>query len=151
MWTFLQREAGLQFPSLFVLSCSGHSISFSTTCISFSSAFLQAFSLLVFFLLCFSFANLGPKFNLSRDNCVLLFEKISTIHSCRTRSHTSGNFHVKSSKLEIHKNSFSRFGVKPWNEIPCHIRDLPKKEFMKVFHGLFSDILKKKMIMLRSL
>ena len=24
-----------------------------------------------------------------------------------------------------------------------HIRDLPKKEFMKVFYGLFSDILKK--------
>ena len=44
------------------------------------------------------------------------------------------------SKLEIHKNSLSRFGVKLCNEIPCHIRDLPKKEFTKV---LLSDILKR--------
>ena len=41
---------------------------------------------------------------------------------------TSGNFHVKSSKLEIHKNSLSRFGVKLWNKIPCHITDLPQKK-----------------------
>ena len=38
-----------------------------------------------------------------------LFEKTSTIHSYHTRSSTSSNFHVKSSKLEIHKNSLSRF------------------------------------------
>ena len=69
--------------------------------------------------------------------------KISTIHSYNTRSHTSGNFHVKSSKLEIHKNAFYRFGVKLLNEVPCHIRDHPKREFMKVPHGFLSDILKK--------
>ena len=28
-----------------------------------------------------------------------------------------------------HKRSFSRFGVRRWNEIPRRIRDLPKKEF----------------------
>ena len=50
---------------------------------------------------------------------------------------------VKSSKLEIHKNSLSPFGVKLWNEIPCHIRDLPEKKFTKVLHRLLSDILKK--------
>ena len=38
-----------------------------------------------------------------------LFEKTSTIHSYHTGSSTSSNFHVKSSKLEIHKNSLSRF------------------------------------------
>ena len=36
------------------------------------------------------------------------------------------HFHIKL-KAGIHKNSLSRFGVKFWNEIPCHIRDLPKK------------------------
>ena len=37
----------------------------------------------------------------------------------------------------------SRFGVKLWNEIPCHIKDLPNTEFTKVLHGLLSDILKR--------
>ena len=27
--------------------------------------------------------------------------------------------------------------------MPCHIKDLPKKEFAKVLHGLLSDILKR--------
>ena len=81
--------------------------------------------------------------NNSPTNLFNLFEKTVTIHSYHTRSSTSGNFHVKSSKLEIHKNSLSRFGVKLWNEIPCHIRDLPKKKFTKVLHRLLSDILKR--------
>ena len=76
-------------------------------------------------------------------NLLNLFDKTSTIHSYYTRSSSSGNFYVKSSKLEIHKNSLSRFGVKLWNEMPCHIRDLPKKKFRKVLHRLLSDILKR--------
>ena len=87
--------------------------------------------------------------NHSPPNLLNLFQKTSTIHSYNTRSSTSGNFHVKSSKLEIQKNSLSRFDVKLWNEIPCHIRDLPKKEFTKVLHGVLSDILKEKMTILR--
>ena len=81
--------------------------------------------------------------NHSPPNLLNSFEQTSTIHLYNTRSSNSGNFHVKSSKLEIHKNSLSRFGVKLWNEIPCHVRDLPKKEFTKVLHGLLSDILKR--------
>ena len=81
--------------------------------------------------------------NNSPTNLFNLFEKTSTIHSYHTRSSTSGNFHVNSSNLEIHKNSLSRFGVKLLNEIPCHIRDLPKKKFTKVFHRWLSDILKR--------
>ena len=81
--------------------------------------------------------------NNSPTNLFNLFEKNSTIHSQHTRSSTSGNFHVKSSKLEIHKNFLSHFGVKLWNEIPCYIRDLPIKKFMKVLHRLLSDILKR--------
>ena len=48
--------------------------------------------------------------NRSPPNLLNSFEKTSTIHSYNTRSSTSKNFHVKSSKLEIHKNSLSRFG-----------------------------------------
>ena len=81
--------------------------------------------------------------NNSPTNFFNSFEKTSTIHSYHTRSSTSGNFHVKSSKLEKHKNSLPRFGVKLWNEIPCDIRDLPKNKFMKVLHRLLSDILKR--------
>ena len=36
-----------------------------------------------------------------------------------------------SSKLEIHKNSLSRFGVKLWNEMPCHIRDGASRHMKK--------------------
>ena len=81
--------------------------------------------------------------NNSPTNLLNLFEKNSTIHSYYTRSSRSGNFHVKSSKLQIHKNSLSRFGVTLWNEMPCHIRDLPKKKFRKVLHRLLLDILKR--------
>ena len=66
--------------------------------------------------------------NKSPTNLLNLFEKTSTIHLYHTRSSTSGNFHVKSLKLEIDKNSFSRLGVKLWNEIPCHIRDPTKRD-----------------------
>ena len=81
--------------------------------------------------------------NNSPTNLFISFEKTSTIHSYHTRSSTSGNVHVKSLKLEIHKNSLSRFGVKLWNEIPYHIRDLSEKKFSKVLHRLLSDILKR--------
>ena len=45
--------------------------------------------------------------------------------------------YVKSSRLEIQNNSFSCLGVKPWNEIPRYITDLPK-----IFKLLF-DVLEK--------
>ena len=44
-----------------------------------------------------------------------LFPKTSSVHKYNTRSSTSGNFYVQSTRLEIHKRSFSRFGVKLWN------------------------------------
>ena len=75
--------------------------------------------------------------NNSLPNLLNLFEKTSTIHLYHTRSSTSGNFHVKSLKLKIDKNSFSRSGVKLWNEIPCHIRDLTKRDLRKCFTDCF--------------
>ena len=54
----------------------------------------------------------------------------------------SGKFYVKSSRLEIQNNSFSRLGVKLWNKIPSYITNLPKKAFKSgVFHKLLFDIL----------
>ena len=55
----------------------------------------------------------------------------------------SGKFYVKSSRLEIQNNSFSRLGVKLWNEIPRYITDLPKKTFKRVLRKLLFDILEK--------
>ena len=45
------------------------------------------------------------------------FQKTPSIHSYNTRSSTSGKFYVKSSRLEIQNDSFSRLGVKLWNKI----------------------------------
>ena len=83
-----------------------------------------------------------PRLN-SPPNFLNLFEKTSTINSYNARSSTAGNFHVKCSKLEIHKNSLSRFGVKLCNDIRSHISDPFKKEFTKVPHGSLSVILKR--------
>ena len=76
-------------------------------------------------------------------NILKLFQKTSSIHTYNTRSSTSGNFYVESTRLEIHKHSFSRFGVKLWNKIPCSLRNLPKKEFKREIRRLLRDILVK--------
>ena len=52
-----------------------------------------------------------------------------------TRASASGNFYVNSSDLELYKLSFSRFGTKLWNEIPCNIRHLAKNKFKKKNHS----------------
>ena len=57
-----------------------------------------------------------------------------------TRSSASENFYVQNSSPEIHKRSFSRFGVRLWNEIPRRIRDLPKKEFKGEIRQLLLSI-----------
>ena len=51
-------------------------------------------------------------------NMLNLFQKTSNIHSYNTRSSKSGKFYVKSSRLAIQNNSFSRLGVKLWINIP---------------------------------
>ena len=64
-------------------------------------------------------------------NILKLFQKTSSIQTYNTWSYISGNFYVQSSRLEIHKRSLSRFGVKLWNEIACSLWNLPKKEFKR--------------------
>ena len=77
-------------------------------------------------------------------NILKLFRKTSNIHSYNTRSSTSENFYVQNSRLEMHKRSLSRFGVRLWNEMPRRIRDLPKKEFKGEIGRLLLNILKNK-------
>ena len=72
-----------------------------------------------------------------------LFQKTSHVHSYNTWSTTSRKFYFKSARLEIQNNSFSRLGVKVWNEIPPYMADLPKKTFKRVLCKLLFDILAK--------
>ena len=76
-------------------------------------------------------------------NMLNLFQKTSNLHLHNTRSSTSGKFYVKSSRLEIQNNFFSRLGVKLWNKIPRYITDLPKKAFKRVLRKLLFDIFEK--------
>ena len=67
-------------------------------------------------------------------NILKLFQKnpqhtYSFMHNMRIS--TSVNFYVQSSRLEIHKSHFSRFGVKLLNKILCRLQNLPKKEFKR--------------------
>lgn len=57
------------------------------------------------------------------------------MHSYNTRSST-GKFYVQSSRLEIQKRPFSRFGVKLWNEIPQGVRALPTKAYKREIRGI---------------
>ena len=50
---------------------------------------------------------------------------------------------LKSSRLEIQNNSFSRLGLKLWNKIPLYITDHPKRTFKRVLGKLLFDILEK--------
>ena len=79
--------------------------------------------------------NMGP------SGVLNLFQKISSCHYYNTRASASGNFYVNSSDLELYKLSFSRFGAKLWNEIPCNIRQLPKNKFKKTPCKVLFDIL----------
>ena len=58
-----------------------------------------------------------------------------------TRLSTSQNFYRKKSNLEIKKNSFSRLGVKLWNEIPTKLRTLSKHKFKFNICASLLDIL----------
>ena len=77
-------------------------------------------------------------------NMLHLFKEISSINSYNTRLSTSGNFYVQNSRLEMQKRSFSRLGVRLWNEIPCHMRVLPKKAFKRVLRTSLLNILQNK-------
>ena len=58
-----------------------------------------------------------------------LFLPTKKVHSYNTRSFVSDNFYIQRSRLEIKRQSFSRVGVKLWNELPMKLRVLPKTLF----------------------
>ena len=70
-----------------------------------------------------------------------LFQDISNVHSFKTRSSTSNNFYTKPSRLSIQVNSFSRIGVKVWNEIPQALRNLSKNAFKRKLKQILFNIL----------
>ena len=60
-----------------------------------------------------------------------LFTRAGNVHGYGTRSATSGNYYVKSSRLEIQKISFSRSGTFVWNSLPLKLRHVNKRRFKK--------------------
>lgn len=58
-----------------------------------------------------------------------LFTPTDEIHSYNTRFANSKSFYHKPSRLQTQHLSFSRFGVRLWNQIPAQIKDLSKKCF----------------------
>ena len=70
-----------------------------------------------------------------------LFQDISNVHSYNTRSSISNNFYTKPSKLSVQANSFSRVGVKIWNEIPQALRNLSKNAFKRKLKQISFNIL----------
>ena len=60
-----------------------------------------------------------------------LFTSISNIHSYNTRSSRCQNLYTQYSRTNLQKNSFSRTGVRLWNQIPNSIRSLSKSSFKK--------------------
>ena len=79
--------------------------------------------------------------NMVPSGILNLFQKTISCHYYNARASASGNFYVNSSDLELYKMSFSRFGAKLWNELPCNIRQLPKNTFKKTLRKFLFDIL----------
>ena len=74
-------------------------------------------------------------------NILKLFQKTSSMHTYNTRSSTCGNLYVQSTRLEIHKRSFSRFGVNCGIRYRVACETYPKKEFKREIRRLLLDIL----------
>ena len=105
--------------------------------------FLDAQVLPIKFLYYESIANLmfDVRNTTAPSNIQDLFQDISNVHSYNTRSSTSNNFYTKPSRLSVQGNSFSRIGVKVWNEIPQALRDLSKNAFKSKLKQILFNIL----------
>ena len=69
-----------------------------------------------------------------------LFTFTSEIHTYNTRSISSEMYHVKYSRTNQRRCSFTRIGVKVWNCIPLKIRKLSKNKFKKEIKSTLRDI-----------
>ena len=70
-----------------------------------------------------------------------LFQDMSNVHSYNTRSSASNNFYTKPSRLSVQANSFSRVGVKVWNEILLALRNVSKNVFKRKLKQILFNIL----------
>ena len=77
------------------------------------------------------------KYNNSPSNISKLFIHVRDIHSYETRSSTNDNYYSRFSRLNTQKDSFSRVGVRLWNQIPSATRNLSKKKFQKKIKPIF--------------
>ena len=69
------------------------------------------------------------------------FVKTSLIHSYNTRAASCGKYHIKFSRLNQQRNSFSCFGAKAWNCLPSRVCNLPKPAFKKsISKALFAAL-----------
>ena len=70
-----------------------------------------------------------------------LFQDMSNVYFYNTRSSASDNFYTKPSRLSVQANSFSRIGVKVWNEIPQALSNLSKNAFKRKLKQILFNIL----------
>ena len=66
-----------------------------------------------------------------------LFTKAGNVHGYGTRSATRGNYYVKSTRLEIQKDSFSRSGTCVWKSLPLKLRHVNKVGLERNYVCLF--------------
>ena len=67
--------------------------------------------------------------SLTPTNISNLLASQSNIHSYNTRPSSRGDYYVKHSSLDKQTKSFSRYGVKIWNSLPCKMRQMSKNNF----------------------
>ena len=79
--------------------------------------------------------------SLTPTNISNLFASQSNIHSYNTRSSSRGDYYVKHSRLDKQTKSFSRYGVKIWNSLPCEMRQMSKNNFKINVHDTLLWIL----------
>ena len=65
-----------------------------------------------------------------------LFNYQHNIHSHNTRSSARGNFFLEYSRLDKQNMSFSRNGVRIWNNLSDEIRQMPKLKFKRNIHNM---------------
>ena len=69
-----------------------------------------------------------------------LFNYQHNIHSHNIRSSTRGNFFLEYSRLDKQNMSFSRNGVRIWNNFRNEIRQMPKAKFK---HNIYNMLLQR--------
>ena len=73
-----------------------------------------------------------------------VFLPTAKVHSYNTRSSASKNFFIKKSRLEIKRKSYSRVGVRLWNERPTKLRIQPKIKFKDKIRWILFNIFESK-------